>query len=297
MFWMITARYAGVQPITAVASSISESGTSTRWLSSPNRLSSRAPASPSMAGSSGAWQITPRCTSVVIVGIARTTGVSGKSSRNRATGVAASTDAIASPAPPSCSAAASRPAGFIASTTASACRASSARDSTAVPPSCRASPAARPEPASAKNIASGPFSDPAQPRASAAAMFPAPAKPIFIERSLRSYRALGLVEEALLDEPGLLLGRHLDVAGRQQESLFGDLLHPAVERVGEAGREVDQPLRQLAVGGLKVEDHRDRALEAIGDLLGVIEAARRHQMDLDVGAAVAPHRLQHAAAR
>ena len=39
----------------------------------------------------------------MIVGITRTTGTPGKSSRRRATGVAASTEAIASPRPPSCS--------------------------------------------------------------------------------------------------------------------------------------------------------------------------------------------------
>ena len=57
---------------------------------------------------------------------------------------------------------------------------------------------------------------------------------------------LGLVEEAAaLEEPGALLGRDLDVARRQQEDLVGDPLHAAVERVREAAREVDQPLREL----------------------------------------------------
>ena len=41
------------------------------------------------------------------------------------------------------------------------------------------------------------------------------------------------------------------------------------------------------IGGLQVEDDRDRALELIGDLLGVVEVARDDQMDLDVGVAVA----------
>ena len=104
-----------MQPITAVASSISSSGTSTRWLSSPNRFSSRAPASPSArlerrVADHAALDLG------VIVGITRTTGAPGNSSRNRATGVAASTEAIASPAPPSCSAAVSSAAGFTAST-------------------------------------------------------------------------------------------------------------------------------------------------------------------------------------
>ena len=109
-------------------------------------------------------------------------------------------------------------------------------------------------------------------------------------------RRSGLVEEALLDEPSLLLGRDLDVARGEQEGLLGDLLHPAVEGVGEAGGEVDQPLGELAVGGLQVEDHRDGRLEPVGDLLGVVEASRGDEVDLDVGAAVAADRLQHPAA-
>jgi hypothetical protein len=44
---------------------------------------------------------------------------------------------------------------------------------------------------------------------------------------------LALVEEALLDEPGPLLGGHLDVVRRQQEDLVGDSLHPAIERIRE----------------------------------------------------------------
>ena len=85
----------------------------------------------------------------------------------------------------------------------------------------------------------------------------------------------GLVEEAAaIEGAGALLGRHLDVARREQEDLVGDALHAPVERVGQPAREVDQALRQLRVGALEVEDHRDLALELVRDLLGVVEAAR-----------------------
>ena len=73
--------------------------------------------------------------------------------------------------------------------------------------------------------------------------------------------------------------RHLDVARREEEDLVGDPLHAAVERVGEAAREVDQPLRELLVGALEVEDHRDAVLEPVGDLLRVVEAARQDEVD------------------
>ena len=44
----------------------------------------------------------------------------------------------------------------------------------------------------------------------------------------------GLVEEALVDQPGLLFRRNLDVARGEQEDLFGDPLHAAIKRVSEA---------------------------------------------------------------
>src|SRR5262245_57192622 len=91
---------------------------------------------------------------------------------------------------------------------------------------------------------------------------------------------LGLVEEAALQHAGALLGRDGDVAGREQEDLVGDALHPAVERVGQAAREIDQPLGQLGVGALEVEDHRHTVLEAVGDLLRVVERARDDQVYL-----------------
>src|SRR2546421_237456 len=56
---------------------------------------------------------------------------------------------------------------------------------------------------------------------------------------------LRLVEEAPLEHPRPVLSRELDVARREEEDLVGDPLHPAVEGVREAAREVDQPLRQM----------------------------------------------------
>src|SRR5580765_4931227 len=107
--------------------------------------------------------------------------------------------------------------------------------------------------------------------------------------------ALGLVEEAALEHPGAILGRQLDVARREEEDLVGDPLHPALEGVREPAREVDQTLRQLRIGRLEVEDHGDAVLVAVGDLLGVVEAARQDQVD--PGGAGALHRLEvaHAA--
>src|SRR4051812_39640131 len=87
---------------------------------------------------------------------------------------------------------------------------------------------------------------------------------------------LGLVEEAAaLEQPRALLGRDLDVARRQKKDLVGDTLHSAVECVGQAAREVDQSLREILVGTLEVEDHRHSLLEAVGDLLCVVEAPRQ----------------------
>src|SRR5439155_26087120 len=83
---------------------------------------------------------------------------------------------------------------------------------------------------------------------------------------------LRLVEEAALEQPRALLRGDFHVSGRQQEDLVRHPLHAAVERVGEPAREVDQPLRELLVGALEIEDHRDRVLELVRDLLGVVEA-------------------------
>src|SRR5215204_212649 len=96
---------------------------------------------------------------------------------------------------------------------------------------------------------------------------------------------LGLVEEAAaLEQPRALLGGDLDVPRREQEHLVGDALHAAVERVAEPAGEVDQPLRQVLVGALQIEDHRRAVLEAVGDLLGVVEAPRDDEMYSDGGA-------------
>src|SRR5688500_17845165 len=119
-----------------------------------------------------------------------------------------------------------------------------------------------------------------QPRASAVAMFPAPMSPIFTGGAyLRP--GLGLVEEALLDKPRALFRRDLDVARSEKEDLVGDALHPAVEGEGQARGEVDQPLRQFGVRCLQVEDHRHRVLEAVSDLLAVVEVLRHDHLALD----------------
>src|SRR3982751_3688331 len=76
---------------------------------------------------------------------------------------------------------------------------------------------------------------------------------------------LRLVEAAALEEARAFLGGDLDVPGREQEDLVRDALHAAVQRVRQPAREVDQPFRELLVGALEVEDHRDPLLEAVGD--------------------------------
>src|SRR5438105_8248478 len=93
--------------------------------------------------------------------------------------------------------------------------------------------------------------------------------------------SLRLVEEAAaLEHAGTFLGRDLDVVRRQQENAVGDPLHAPVQRVGEAAGEIDQPLGQLLVGVLEVDDHGHAVLEPVGDLLGVVEAARQDEMHL-----------------
>src|SRR3972149_2838511 len=91
----------------------------------------------------------------------------------------------------------------------------------------------------------------------------------------------GLVEEvASLAHLRPLRGGKLDVRRREQEDLVGHTLHATVQGVREAAREVDQPLRQLLIGALEVEDDRNRALELVGNLLRVVEAARHDEVEL-----------------
>src|SRR5215472_3982823 len=84
----------------------------------------------------------------------------------------------------------------------------------------------------------------------------------------------GLVEKVLLEQPRALFGGDLDVVRRQHEHLVGYPLHATVKRVGEATGEIDQPLREVGVGALQVEDDRDRVLELVGDVLRVVEVLR-----------------------
>src|SRR5437899_11420062 len=100
--------------------------------------------------------------------------------------------------------------------------------------------------------------------------------------SRQSCLFLRLVEEAAsFEQLGALLGGDLDVARGQQEDLVGHALHAAVERIGEAAGEVDQPLREILVGALEVEDDGDPLFELVRDLLRVVEAARDDEMDAD----------------
>src|SRR6266545_1100136 len=94
----------------------------------------------------------------------------------------------------------------------------------------------------------------------------------------------GLVEEAAaFQEPRALLRGYFDVAGRQEKHLVGNTLHAAVERVRQAAGKVDQPLREILVGALEIEDDGNRLLELVRDLLRVIEAARDDEMDAHRG--------------
>src|SRR5215204_1819939 len=231
-------------------------------------------------------------------------------------------------APPDCSATSSSWAGLWHSMIASARSASSAFEPTAAPPIAAASASALAESTSATRAGSP------MPRAKAEAMFPAPMNPSFIpagkpirprarsesrKQSLPRNQSrrpggprqgpmtpaadglqpLGLVEEALFDETRPLFRGDLHVARREQEDLVRDALHAAVECVREPGREVDQPLREVRVRRLEVEDDRDRVLELVRDLLGVVEALWDDEVHLDLAARsptapVAPDRPQDA---
>src|SRR3954447_19188802 len=91
---------------------------------------------------------------------------------------------------------------------------------------------------------------------------------------------LRLVEEAAaLEQACAFLGGHFDISRRQQEHLVCDTLHAPVEGVGEPAREIDQALREILVGALEIEDHRDRLLELVGDLLRIVEASRHNHVN------------------
>src|SRR5215204_1035767 len=83
-----------------------------------------------------------------------------------------------------------------------------------------------------------------------------------------------LVEERPFGDALALLRANLDVARREQEDPVGDRLDVAVERVGQARTEVDHSAAQVAVDALEVQDHRLLTLEAVGEVLGIIEAGR-----------------------
>src|SRR5919202_2405481 len=171
-------------------------------------------------------------------------------------------------------------AGLWQSTTRSARWARSAFDATASPPTSAASASARGRSTSAHSTGSR------QPSARPRAIAPDPMRPIFTP-SETSPRRLALVEEALLDELRALLGGDLDVARREHEHLVGDALHAAVERVREPAREVDEALAEIGLDALQVEDDRDRVLELVGDLLGVVEALRDDEVHANVAPSVA----------
>src|SRR5712691_8502885 len=92
----------------------------------------------------------------------------------------------------------------------------------------------------------------------------------------------GLVEEAAaLEQMRTLLGGHFHVSRREEKDLVCDALHAAVERVREPAGEVDQPLREILVGVLEIEDDGNGVLELVRDLLRVVEASRDDQVHAD----------------
>ena len=64
-----------------------------------------------------------------------------------------------------------------------------------------------------------------------------------------------------------LVVTQLDVTRGEQIHRIGHPLHVAAEAVAEAGREVDEPTRQVPIHALEVHDDRVQGLEPIGDLL------------------------------
>src|SRR4051795_3099036 len=166
------------------------------------------------------------------------------------------------------------------STTTSARWATSAADASASPPTSSASARARSATTSVHSTGRP------QPRASPRAMLPAPMRP--------STTGSALVEESLFDELRAFLSRDLDVARREHEDLVGDPLHAAIEGVGEPAGEVDEALGEVGLDALQVQDDRDRVLELVRDLLGVVEALGDDEMHAHVAATVPSwaHRAQ-----
>src|SRR5215216_4912422 len=81
-----------------------------------------------------------------------------------------------------------------------------------------------------------------------------------------------LVEERPFGDALALLRAHLDVARREEENPVGHGLDVSVERVGQARAEVHHPAAEVAVDVLEVKNNGLLALEAVGEVLGVVEA-------------------------
>src|ERR1700727_91734 len=74
-----------------------------------------------------------------------------------------------------------------------------------------------------------------------------------------------LVEEAPLRDPGLVLGRNLNIGRRQQEHLVGHPLDAPAQSEDQSGREIDQPLG-VAVDHLgQIHDHWSALTEVLSD--------------------------------
>src|SRR3954452_2815382 len=266
-----------------IAVSMSASSRTTSVPSSANSSCTRASRIGCPLDWSAARMTAPWRTSTGVLGSTRYTGRFGYAALTSASGVAARIDTTAFACCPASSATDSSCAGLWHSTTRSARWATSAFVGTASPPTSAASACARVKSTSAHST--GWRHPSARPRA----MAPEQMRPIFTRNE-----ALALVEEALLDELRALLRRDLDVARREHEDLVGDPLHAAVQGVGQAAREVDEPLAQVVLDALEVEHHRDRVLELVGDLLGIVKALGDPQVPPHVAAppVSAAHRPQ-----
>src|SRR3954469_7586037 len=263
-----------------IAVSMSASSRTTSVPSSANSSCTRASRIGCPLDWSAARMTAPWRTSTGVLGSTRYTGRFGYAALTSASGVAARIDTTAFACCPTSSATDSSCAGLWHSTTRSERCASSAFEGTASPPPAAASACARGKSTSAHST--GWRHPSARPRA----MAPAPMRPIFTPSDC-SRVALGLVEEALLDQLRALLGGDLDVARRQHEHLVRDALHAAVERVRQPAREVDQALAEVVLHALEVEHDRDLVLELVGDLLGVVEALGDDEVHAHVAPSVA----------